>query len=125
MGVTVLAVLLLILCLTILVRSAQEMARYPDQVFTGPSVIALLVRFFLPAAWFGGTAAGLLRGRAWARSCYFALCVLALVVTAGVLSSGMKGREAWLAAGGLVSVCLCMGAGFWYLLGSGVKAWFR
>jgi drug/metabolite transporter (DMT)-like permease len=125
LGVTVLGTLLLLVCCCVLGSAAIVISRHPDQVFTGPSMSALLLRWVLPAAWIGATALGLLGGKAWARGSYFTLCILAFVTTAGALSADLSTQGARMRASFVVVVFICMAWGIWYLLGEKVKAWFR
>ncbi len=124
-GVTVLVLLLVVVCVSLLVDAGATIARHSDQLFTGPSMFMLTVRWILPAAWIGGTALGLLRGKAWARGSYFTLCALAFVMAAGAVSAELKTVQAKLVAVYCLAVFIVMAWGIWYLLGEKVKAWFR
>jgi hypothetical protein len=122
--VTVLGALMFVVALSVLLDCARAIARNPGEVFTPASIVVIALRWVLPAAWVGATGVGLLRGRSWARGCFFALAALSLVAAAGAISRPMDSAEAKLLAGAYVSVFVVMAAGTWYLLLEKVRNWF-
>ncbi len=125
LGVVGLALALMTLALLWLYDGICVAARHPDEILTGPSLTILSLNWLLPSLWMGITGYGLLRGRGWARSSFFALSALALVVLAGLVSRGAGTHDERLRLGAMITIGLMCAAGTWYLLGGKGRDWFK
>ena len=124
-GVTVLACLLLVLSSVLLGNAVRAAVAHPGEMLKVLGFLFWLLNWTLPAVWLGATGAGLFLGRSWARSSFFAIAALVLVITFGVLTRRFEKPRDYRLAGAVLGVALVTGWGVWYLLGARVRAWFR